>query len=46
VVVCAVIGFRYWKEFAARLPRAKYLLGASLICFLLGISIAGAGLAP
>jgi hypothetical protein len=46
VVVCAVIGFRYWKEFAARPPRGKHLLGASIICFLLGISIAGAGLAP
>jgi glucose uptake protein len=45
-IVCAVIGFRYWKEFAARPLRAKYLVGASLICFLLGISIAGSGLAP
>jgi glucose uptake protein len=46
VIACTLIGFRYWKEFAARPSRAKRLFAISLICFLVGISITGAGLAP
>ncbi len=46
VIVCVVAGFRYWREFAARPPLAKRLAAASLICFQLGILIAGHGLAP
>jgi glucose uptake protein len=45
VIACAAIGSRYWNEFAARPSRTNRLFGASLICFLLGTSIAAAGLA-